>query len=151
MPTTAVRSRSVAKNCANPKKGITITKGINTTGSRCTRNLERNRIAATKCRRRRNEWQRNLERKKTELENSYKALRTETTDLIEEVAKLKHFVLAHASCNDANIDNWIVYQADKFVKSRTDGVFLPLAATTHKHGAETEKMNIIGTFISHCS
>ncbi|OAA53237.1 activating transcription factor 7a [Akanthomyces lecanii RCEF 1005] len=80
------------------------------------RNLERNRAAASKCRQRKKKWQDGLERKKAELENLFKALHSELKDLMEEVTQLKNFVMAHAGCNDANIDDWIRNAADRFVR-----------------------------------
>ncbi|KAJ6782380.1 hypothetical protein PWT90_06470 [Aphanocladium album] len=80
-------------------------------GGRRIRSLERNRIAATKCRRRKNAWQANLESKKDELESRYRALRSEADALTEEVAQLKNLVMSHAFCNDASIDSWIQAQA----------------------------------------
>lgn len=95
--------------------------------TRRTRNLERNRVAATKCRRRKNQWQAGLESKKSELESRFRALRGETEALAEEVAQLKHLVMAHAFCNDANIDGWIQNQADNLPRSRTLSEVLPPA------------------------
>ncbi|KAM3550369.1 hypothetical protein MY1884_008280 [Beauveria asiatica] len=80
------------------------------------RNLERNRAAASKCRQRKKQWQDGLEHKKMELETRYKALHGEAKNLMEEVAQLKNFVMAHAACNDANIDDWIRNEADSFVR-----------------------------------
>ncbi|KAJ6779337.1 hypothetical protein PWT90_04275 [Aphanocladium album] len=105
-----------------------------TADQRRKRNLERNRAAASKCRERKKQWQDGLERRKTELENRYESLRGEARELAEDVAQLKNFVMAHAACNDANIDNWIRNQAGVFIQrmsraqSRSHPVSAPPAA-----------------------
>lgn len=87
------------------------------TSQRRSQNLERNRVAASKCRRRKSQWQAGLEDKKNELESRYKALRSETEELAEDVAQLRHMVMAHAFCNDANIDAWLRNQANNLTWS----------------------------------
>ncbi|KAM3536973.1 Cyclic AMP-dependent transcription factor ATF-7 [Beauveria bassiana] len=67
------------------RNNTAITINMVNASDRRARNLERNRIAATKCRRRKN-WQDSLERKKNELKSRYKALYHETEKLAEEVA-----------------------------------------------------------------
>lgn len=79
-------------------------------------NQERNRTAASRCRQRKKQWQDGLERRRIELESRRKALHLETEELLEEVDHLKNFVMAHAACNDAKIDNWISNEADSFVR-----------------------------------
>lgn len=122
MPTktkTATTSTSPAKTTKAASKKATSRATPGKTGvaeKRRKRNLERNRAAASKCRQRKKQWQDGLERRKTDLESRYKALHRESKDLMEEVAQLKNLVMAHAGCNDANIDDWIRSEADSFVR-----------------------------------
>lgn len=113
---TATKSKPTT---TSPRATKTAAKGKKTAGAadkRRKRNLERNRAAASKCRQRKKQWQDGLERRKMELEGRYKALHSESKELMEEVAQLKNFVMAHAACNDANIDDWIRNEADNFVR-----------------------------------
>lgn len=107
------RSRTAAASSESKRGGATTT---GTADKRHRRNLERNRAAASKCRQRKKQWQDALERKKIALESRYKALHSETEDLMEKVAQLKNFIMAHAVCGDANIDNWIRNEAGNFVR-----------------------------------
>ena len=111
MPTKSRTATSSSKS----KKGSATT-ATASVDKRRRRNLERNRAAASKCRQRKKQWQDGLERKKIELESRYKSLHSEVKELMEEVAQLKNFVMAHAACNDANIDDWIRNEADSFVR-----------------------------------
>lgn len=108
----ASKSRTAATSSKSKRGGAT----TGTADKRRRRKLERNRAAASKCRQRKKEWQDGLERKKIELESRYKSLHSEVKELMEEVAQLKNFVMAHAACNDANIDDWIRNEADSFVR-----------------------------------
>lgn len=94
----------------------TSTRGGGAAEKRRKRNLERNRAAASKCRQRKKQWQDGLERRKMELESRYKALTLESKELMDEVTQLKNLVMAHATCNDPNIDDWIRNEADSFVR-----------------------------------
>ncbi len=120
--TAKVPAARSASSKSNPKvTGTTATTAatMNAGGAakkRHKRNLERNRIAASKCRQRKKQWQGSLERHKIELENRYKALHSESIDLFEEIAQLKNLVMAHATCKDVNIEGWIRSEADNFVR-----------------------------------
>ncbi|TQV91777.1 hypothetical protein V2A60_006104 [Cordyceps javanica] len=122
MPAASSRSRTAnttttaTTSPTKSKRGSAAAAAVGAADKRRKRNLERNRAAASKCRQRKKQWQDGLERKKMELESRYKALHSESKELIEEVAQLKNFVMAHAACNDANIDDWIRNEADSFVR-----------------------------------
>ncbi|KAI9898758.1 hypothetical protein N3K66_007118 [Trichothecium roseum] len=85
-----------------------------------TKFLERNRIAASKCRQKKKEWVHELEETKTELEAQHVHLHREYNSLLEEVSNMKNQLMAHAGCNDANIDQWIDLEARRFVQKTTD-------------------------------
>jgi hypothetical protein len=84
-------------------------------GSKRDQSLRRNRIAASKCRQKKKEWQSNLETRKGELESQNSALVREYTELLGEVTAIKNTLMAHASCGDSNIDLWIEKEARRFV------------------------------------
>ena len=83
--------------------------------------LERNRIAASKCRQKKKAWVSDLETQKSELEDTNRVLQRECTDLVEQVTQLKNELMAHAGCADTNIDRWLETEAKRFVQRTTNG------------------------------
>ncbi|KAI1327989.1 hypothetical protein F5Y16DRAFT_398862 [Xylariaceae sp. FL0255] len=79
------------------------------------KSLERNRIAAMKCRTKRKEWVHDLEETKTELETQNSTLHLELDGLNHEASQIRAQLMAHANCNDCNIDKWIENEAKRFV------------------------------------
>lgn len=80
--------------------------------------LERNRIAASKCREKKKQFVSELEETKVVLEGRNAHLQGEYNALVTEVGSLKHQLMMHAKCNDPNIDKWISNEAAKFVQTR---------------------------------
>ena len=80
--------------------------------------LERNRIAASKCRQKKKEWVSDLEETRNGLENRHADLQTEYQGLVGEVSRMKNELMSHASCHDPNIDMWIENEARKFVQTQ---------------------------------
>lgn len=89
--------------------------------------LERNRIAASKCREKKKLYVTELEDTKISLEAQHQHLQLEYSGLIGEISGLKHHLMAHAKCNDPNIDRWINNEARKFVETSNElfGQFTP--------------------------
>ena len=81
--------------------------------------LERNRVAASKCRQKKKEWMQSLEETKNDLEKTHSSLHDTLNGLLAEVSVLKEHLMTHASCGDPNIDSWITTEARKFVESKT--------------------------------
>ncbi|UKZ70889.1 uncharacterized protein TrAtP1_011860 [Trichoderma atroviride] len=81
-----------------------------------TKNLERNRIAASKCRQKKKEWVVDLEVKKDSMQLRHAELRAEYSSLVEEVTAIKNELMAHAKCQDPNINFWIEKEALKYVE-----------------------------------
>jgi hypothetical protein len=80
--------------------------------------LERNRVAASKCRQRKKEWVNGLEEAKNGLETQNAHLQMEYNGLLGEVSRMKNQIMAHANCHDPNIDKWIENEARKFVQGQ---------------------------------
>ncbi|KAM3519646.1 hypothetical protein NHJ13051_007349 [Beauveria bassiana] len=140
MPAASTRSKTTNATTSSTKsKRGGAGAAVGAADKRRKRNLERNRAAASKCRQRKKQWQDGLERKKMELETRYKALHGEAKDLMEEVAQLKNFVMAHAACNDANIDDWIRNEADNFVR-RMSGAHMHQASQSASAAASMGQM-----------
>lgn len=79
--------------------------------------LQRNRLAASKCRQKKKEWVNNLEVTKTGLEQQNLTLQMEKRELSDEVSRMKHQLMSHSDCNDANIDMWIENEARRVVEN----------------------------------
>jgi hypothetical protein len=76
---------------------------------------ERNRLAASKCRRNKRRWEHDLEEGNARLERQNSRLREAQRALTGEVTKLKMLLIAHAGCGHNAVDLWIRNEADKYV------------------------------------
>lgn len=105
--------------------------------------LERNRVAATKCRQKRKEWQSDLEETKFGLESQNSHLQMEYSGLVNEVSQIRAQLMSHANCHDPNIDKWIENEAKRFVLGsgeRYDAMLANVGQVTpgevdHRHGS----------------
>lgn len=78
---------------------------------------EGNRIAASKCREKKKQFVLELEKMKRTVEHQHGQLEVKYNTLMAEVRGLKHELMLHAKCNDANIDRWISNEAPEFVQT----------------------------------
>ncbi|KAF7516067.1 hypothetical protein G7054_g14313 [Neopestalotiopsis clavispora] len=77
--------------------------------------LERNRVAAGKCREKRKSWMTDLEDTKLELEDRNTRLRTEHNALLMEFNQMRALLMSHANCGDVRINKWVENEAKRFV------------------------------------
>ncbi|KZL67943.1 bZIP transcription factor, partial [Colletotrichum tofieldiae] len=84
--------------------------------------LERNRIAASKCRQKKKEWVSDLQETKQGLENQHAQLQMEYNGLVDEVTRMKNELMSHANCNDPNINLWLENEARRFVQISAERV-----------------------------
>jgi len=84
--------------------------------------LERNRIAASKCRQKKKEWVSELQETKQGLENQHAQLQMEYNGLVDEVTRMKNELMSHANCNDQNINLWLENEARRFVQVSAERV-----------------------------
>ena len=84
--------------------------------------LEKNRVAASKCRQRKKEYVSDLAETKSGLENQNSRLQLEYHGLLGEVAQMKSQLMSHASCQDSIIDKWIQNEARRFVDGQGNQV-----------------------------
>ncbi|KAJ2978120.1 hypothetical protein NUW58_g7593 [Xylaria curta] len=77
--------------------------------------LQRNRVAAMKCRRKKKEWVNDLEGTKSELETRNSRLHMELDQLSTQASHIRAQLMAHANCHDSNINKWIENEAKRFV------------------------------------
>lgn len=69
--------------------------------------LERNRVAASKCRQKKKEWTRNLETRAREFQKNNNMLRLEVESLRQEVLFLKTEMLKHSNCECSQIQDFM--------------------------------------------
>lgn len=85
--------------------------------------LEKNRIAASKCREKKKKWVHDLEYNKSQLERHNMDLRLEYRGLINELNQTKSMLMSHADCNDPNITEWLNNQARRIVQTTGASMF----------------------------
>ncbi|EQK98163.1 bZIP transcription factor, bZIP-1 [Ophiocordyceps sinensis CO18] len=78
--------------------------------------LQRNRAAASKYRKKRRSWIRELEVSSAELVDQHASLKKEYKEVLEEAAQIKTWLMVHAVCHDPKIDMWIESEAACFVR-----------------------------------
>ena len=79
--------------------------------------LERNRIAASKCRQKKKEWTQNLENRARELQKGNQSLRMVLDSLRDEMLFLKGEMLKHTTCGCEEIQGWVKSSADSYATS----------------------------------
>ncbi|KAL3304578.1 bZIP transcription factor [Colletotrichum asianum] len=91
-------------------------------GEKRNKFLERNRIAASKCRQKKKEWVTDLQETKQGLESQHAQLQMEYNGLVDQVTRMKNELMSHANCNDPNINLWLENEARRFVQSSAERV-----------------------------
>ncbi|KAG6196511.1 hypothetical protein E4U10_000930 [Claviceps purpurea] len=113
------KSKANSSHTRGPSKGETRHSARTEDSKKSTRrerSLERNRVAASKCRKRKKAWTEKLEEKKSGLEAMNSELQSQYLGLLEESSYLKNHLISHAGCHDPNIDVWINNEASKYVR-----------------------------------
>ena len=82
-----------------------------------SKSLKKNRVAASKSRLKKKEYVTGLEKTKIGLEQRNVNLHLEYNGLFGELISMKDQLMAHASCNDKNIDQWLKNEARKFIQN----------------------------------
>lgn len=77
--------------------------------------LERNRVAASKCRQKKKEWMQNLEETARTAQHNSKFLQATVGQLKGEVLMLKQELLKHHDCECAKIRTYLMQEAEKVV------------------------------------
>ncbi|RBR25125.1 uncharacterized protein FIESC28_02033 [Fusarium coffeatum] len=95
--------------------------------------LKRNRIAASKCRQKKKEWVSSLEDTRYGLEHENNVLHKQYNGLVDELSTIKNQLMQHASCNDANINQWLDNEARKFVQRIASQNQAQVQAQTRPH------------------
>ncbi|KAL1881871.1 transcription factor [Diaporthe australafricana] len=109
--------------------------------------LEKNRIAASKCREKKKKWVHELEYNKSHLERHNMELRLEHRSLLNELNQTKSMLMSHADCNDPNITEWLNNQARRIVQTNGASMFSmanPLSAYPPP-GQQRNSSNVSGS------
>ncbi len=85
--------------------------------------LERNRIAASKCRQKKKEWTQNLEDRARELQKNNNQLRMVVDSCRQEVLFLKGELLKHSQCECESIQAFIKSGANNFASHEQEDLF----------------------------
>ncbi|CAO3684343.1 unnamed protein product [Rhizopus microsporus] len=102
--------------------------------------LERNRIAALKCRQRKKQWLADLQHRVEFLATDNEQLQTQATLLREEVINLKTLLLAHKDCKVAQA-NGTTMSAIQNVSSLHDTMMFPTTSTSTSSSATDASNN----------
>lgn len=82
--------------------------------------LERNRVAASKCRQKKKEWTQNLENRARELQRANSALRMEVDSCRQEILFLKGEMLKHSTCGCDQIQEFMKSGTHNFADPPSD-------------------------------
>ncbi|MCJ1356777.1 MAG: hypothetical protein MMC33_006773 [Icmadophila ericetorum] len=85
-------------------------------GDKRSKFLERNRVAASKCRQKKKEWTSNLEARARELQNSKNQLQMMVSSLKDEVMFLKGEMFKHTGCGCVQIRDYLSREANNLTK-----------------------------------
>lgn len=86
-------------------------------GNRRSKFLERNRLAASKCRQKKKQWVENLEVKARNLQAQYKHLNVVVDSLKEEILYLKVEMVRHKDCEGSDIQKLVKDDYDAFAEA----------------------------------
>ena len=84
--------------------------------------LERNRVAASKCRQKKKEWTQNLESRARDLQKTNNMLRLNVESLREEILFLKGEMLKHSTCDCKQIQAFMKTMNDEVIESAESGM-----------------------------
>ncbi|KAL8683860.1 MAG: hypothetical protein Q9186_000203 [Xanthomendoza sp. 1 TL-2023] len=79
--------------------------------------LERNRVAASKCRQKKKEWTQNLEDRARDLQKENQSLRIMIDSMRDEMLFIKSEMLKHTTCGCEQIQGWVKSNADSLPAS----------------------------------
>ncbi|KAL8760176.1 MAG: hypothetical protein Q9199_000198 [Rusavskia elegans] len=118
--TSAKRSRKSGRS-SNPSNGQVASGAEDVRRSKF---LERNRVAASKCRQKKKEWTQNLENRARKLQKENHSLRMMLDSMRDEMIFIKSEMLKHTTCGCEQIQSWVNTNADSLSTS-------PMVKTEH--------------------
>ncbi|KAL8813391.1 MAG: hypothetical protein Q9200_000289 [Gallowayella weberi] len=117
---------SDTKNSSPPKRSRKNGRSLNASNGqalssaeevRRSKFLERNRVAASKCRQKKKEWTQNLENRARDLQKENQSLRIMIDSMREEMLFIKSEMLKHTTCGCEEIQCWAKSHADSLPTS----------------------------------
>ncbi|KAK4077969.1 transcriptional regulator family: bZIP [Purpureocillium lilacinum] len=116
-PTTEARNGSCTRNATGTNTASKQhLKAAHSRECKWNAKLERNRIAASKCRGKQKQRVHELKKAEEELEARHTRLEAEYKTLLGETVQLKNLLMGHAGCGNANIDLWVENEAVRLVQ-----------------------------------
>ena len=116
------------QSARRPRRNSKATDDPGAKEERRRRFLERNRVAASKCRQKKKEWMQNLEETARAAQNNSKYLHAAVAQLKDELLLLKQELLKHHGCDCTKIRTYLMQEAEKVVvgqQQRSSGVSTP--------------------------
>lgn len=110
-------SKRVRKSTARSRNGGEVDP-TDPDGNHRSKFLERNRVAASKCRQKKKEWTQNLETKARDLQKHNQELRMLVDSYKEEILFLKGEMLKHTACGCSSIQEYLQQGANSFLGQR---------------------------------
>ena len=112
--------------------------------------LERNRLAASKCRQKKKEWANNLEEQARYQAQENKLLRASVAQLRDECLYLKNFLLStHSGCQCVGVKNYLMKEAQFSQQVAGMGGVIPIANLVHHPGMDSRGYPIMGQMHHH--
>jgi hypothetical protein len=112
--------------------------------------LERNRLAASKCRQKKKEWANNLEEQARYQAQENKLLRASVAQLRDECLYLKNFLLStHSGCQCVGVKNYLMKEAQLSQQVAGMGGVMPIANLVHHPGMDSRGYPIMGQMHHH--
>ena len=112
--------------------------------------LERNRLAASKCRQKKKEWANNLEEQARYQAQENKLLRASVAQLRDECLYLKNFLLStHSGCQCVGVKNYLMKEAQLSQQVAGMGGVMPIANLLHHPGMDSRGYSIMGQMHHH--
>ncbi|KAL8803774.1 MAG: hypothetical protein Q9182_002984 [Xanthomendoza sp. 2 TL-2023] len=114
------------KNSSPPKRSRKHGRSLNASNAqalssaeevRRSKFLERNRVAASKCRQKKKEWTQNLENRARDLQKENQSLRIMIDSMRQEMLFIKSEMLKHTTCGCEQIQGWVKSNADSLPAS----------------------------------
>lgn len=105
------RSSTAQSGCKKQRKSVSVEEPLEVQEAKRKRFLERNRVAASKCRQKKKAWMQDLETEAREAQNMSKQLKLCVGMFKEEILQLKNELLKHNTCDCTPIRQYLSNEA----------------------------------------
>jgi len=148
------RDPSQTHSVESPDSGYNMSPSDNGSGGQSENKrkkfLERNRLAASKCRQKKKEWANNLEEQARYQAQENKLLRASVAQLRDECLYLKNFLLStHSGCQCVGVKNYLMKEAQMSQQVAGMGGVIPIANLVHHPGMDSRGYPLMGQMHHH--